>query len=134
MKKIFSRKDPLISLGGGPGLAAATSAVVGSAAQTLGGPWTVGRHVVSAEEIIAEGGFGVVFLVRGQSSTKDEKRFYALKRLFVNNDRDLAICKREIAIVVTTFFLTIVLNLNLSFSISFLYTGFPRYLRGLRSS
>ena len=64
MKKIFSRKDPLISLGGGPGLSAATSAVVGAAVQgTLGGPWTVGRHVVTAEEIIAEGGFGVVFLV-----------------------------------------------------------------------
>jgi AP2-associated kinase len=115
MKKIFSRKDPLISLGGGPGLAGATSSVVGSAAQTLGGPWTVGRHVVSAEEIIAEGGFGVVFLVRGQSSTKDEKRFYALKRLFVNNDRDLAICKREIAIVVMTFLRQTVSNLNSPF-------------------
>ena len=30
-----------------------------------GGSWTVGRHVVHAEETIAEGGFGVVFLVKG---------------------------------------------------------------------
>ena len=29
-----------------------------------GGSWTVGRHVVHAEETIAEGGFGVVFLVK----------------------------------------------------------------------
>ena len=104
MKKIFSRKDPLISLGGGgAGAGAGNSSLSASASQgTLGGPWTVGRHVVTAEEIIAEGGFGVVFLVRGQTS-KDgvtEKRHFALKRLFVNNDRDLAVCKREIAIVV----------------------------------
>ena len=105
MKKIFSRKDPLISLGAVQALGAGTSSVVGSGAQgTLGGPWTVGRHTVTAEEIIAEGGFGVVFLVRGQTSTKEggtEKRHFALKRLFVNNERDLAICKREIAIVVS---------------------------------
>ena len=45
-----------------------------------------------------------MFQVKGQTSTKDggaEKRHFALKRLFVNNDRDLAICKREIAIVVS---------------------------------
>ena len=28
------------------------------------GPWTVGRHLVNPEEVIAEGGFGVVFLVK----------------------------------------------------------------------
>ena len=71
-----------------------------------GGSWTVGRHVVHAEETIAEGGFGVVFLVRGhvkggksESSNGDQK--YALKRIFVNNDKDLAVCKREISIVVS---------------------------------
>ena len=26
---------------------------------------------------------------------------YALKRIFVNNDKDLAVCKREISIVVS---------------------------------
>ena len=55
--------------------------------------------------MIAEGGFGVVFLVKlsgnsAQSSHAPDKRC-ALKRLFVNNDKDLAICKREIAIVVS---------------------------------
>ena len=96
-----------------------------------GGSWTVGRHVVHAEETIAEGGFGVVFLVKGKDfylffhlfkqkcfkfdilfvlghakkdknnsdSNGDQK--LALKRIFVNNDKDLAVCKREISIVVS---------------------------------
>ena len=57
-----------------------------------GGPWTVGRKTVHFEEVIAEGGFGVVFLVKH----KDSGRRYALKRMYVNNDKDLAVCKREI--------------------------------------
>ena len=73
-----------------------------------GGSWTVGRHVVHAEETIAEGGFGVVFLVKGHAknsskndqSSSGERRF-ALKRIFVNNEKDLAVCKREISIVVS---------------------------------
>ena len=91
----------------------------------------MGRHVVHAEETIAEGGFGVVFLVKGSyfiflnlifgwkylnficfllghakkdknnsDSNGDQK--LALKRIFVNNDKDLAVCKREISIVVST--------------------------------
>jgi len=60
-----------------------------------GGPWTVGRKTVHFEEVIAEGGFGVVFLVKH----KDSGRRYALKRMYVNNDKDLAVCKREISIV-----------------------------------
>ena len=68
-----------------------------------GGSWTVGRHVVHAEETIAEGGFGVVFLVRGhvKGSKSDQDQKFALKRIFVNNDKDLAVCKREISIVVS---------------------------------
>ena len=74
-----------------------------------GGSWTVGRHVVHAEETIAEGGFGVVFLVKGHAknsskndqSSSGERRF-ALKRIFVNNEKDLAVCKREISILVST--------------------------------
>ena len=80
-----------------------------------GGSWTVGRHVVHAEETIAEGGFGVVFLVKGHAknsskndqSSSGERRF-ALKRIFVNNEKDLAVCKHEISISVSnisTFFL-----------------------------
>jgi len=52
-------------------------------------------HFVS--QVIAEGGFGVVFLVRQRGG---EKRLMALKRMFVNNEKDLAVCKREISIVV----------------------------------
>jgi hypothetical protein len=42
------------------------------------------------------GGFAFVFLVK---STRSEDRF-ALKRLYVNNKQDLAVCKREINISV----------------------------------
>ena len=112
MKKIFQRQvDKHINLGGGGGggLQGAGGAVSvggggggGAEAVAQGATWTVGRHVVQAEEVIAEGGFGVVFLVRissrsGNSGISGKKA--ALKRIFVNNDRDLAVCKREIAIV-----------------------------------
>jgi AP2-associated kinase len=63
-----------------------------------GGPWTVGRKTVHFEDVIAEGGFGVVFLVKH----KDSGRQLTLKRMYVNNDKDLAVCKREINIVVST--------------------------------
>ena len=52
----------------------------------------MGRKTVHFEEVIAEGGFGVVFLVKH----KESGRRYALKRMYVNNDKDLAVCKREI--------------------------------------
>ena len=61
-------------------------------------PWSVGRHTVAYEEVIAEGGFGVVFLVK---HVKDSGMKFALKRMFVNNEKDLAVCKREINIVVS---------------------------------
>lgn len=43
------------------------------------------------------GGFAVVFLVKSQQSGLR----YALKRMYVNSDQDLAICKREIQISVS---------------------------------
>ncbi len=46
--------------------------------------------------MIAEGGFAIVFLVKSNSGTR-----LALKRMCVNNDKDLAVCKREINIVVS---------------------------------
>ena len=67
-----------------------------------GGSWTVGRHVVHAEETIAEGGFGVVFLVKGHAKKESSDQKFALKRIFVNNEKDLAVCKREISIVVSS--------------------------------
>lgn len=41
------------------------------------------------------GGFAIVFLVKGSNQTK-----WALKRLYVNNEADLAVAKREIQITV----------------------------------
>ena len=45
--------------------------------------------------MIAEGGFAIVFLVKSSSGSK-----LALKRMCVNNEKDLSVCKREINIVV----------------------------------
>ncbi|KFM68949.1 AP2-associated protein kinase 1, partial [Stegodyphus mimosarum] len=59
----------------------------------IGKVFTVGRFTVTVEDIIAEGGFAIVFLVKGSNNVK-----YALKRMFVNNDHDLNVCKREITI------------------------------------
>ncbi|XP_054273347.1 BMP-2-inducible protein kinase-like [Macrosteles quadrilineatus] len=58
----------------------------------VGKAFTVGRITVTVEDVIAEGGFAVVFLVKGNN-----KR-YALKRMYVNNEHDLSIAKREIQI------------------------------------
>lgn len=46
--------------------------------------------------ILLIGGFAMVFLVKGN---KDNVR-YALKRLYVNNEQDLNVAKREIQIAV----------------------------------
>lgn len=43
------------------------------------------------------GGFAVVFLVKGSNSKR-----YALKRMYVNNEYDLNVAKREIQIAVSS--------------------------------
>ena len=48
------------------------------------------------QDVLAEGGFAIVFLVRSSSGQK-----LALKRMCVNNDKDLSVCRREINIVVS---------------------------------
>ncbi|XP_031780099.1 AP2-associated protein kinase 1 isoform X2 [Nasonia vitripennis] len=58
----------------------------------LGKVFVVGRHTVTVEEVLAEGGFAIVFLVKSSGGR------YALKRMYVNNDHDLNVCKREIQI------------------------------------
>ncbi|CAD5113895.1 DgyrCDS3054 [Dimorphilus gyrociliatus] len=55
--------------------------------------FTVGKYVVTVEDIIAEGGFSLVFRVRTSNGQK-----FALKRMYVNNEPDLKICKQEIQI------------------------------------
>ncbi|XP_034944817.1 AP2-associated protein kinase 1 isoform X3 [Chelonus insularis] len=58
----------------------------------LGKIFVVGRYTVTVEEVLAEGGFAIVFLVKASNSR------YALKRMYVNNEHDLNVCKREIQI------------------------------------
>ena len=48
------------------------------------------------KDVLAEGGFAIVFLVKSNSGQK-----LALKRMCVNNDKDLSVCRREINIVVS---------------------------------
>jgi len=60
----------------------------------IGRKLAVNRHTVIIEDVIAEGGFAIVFLAKTSNGAR-----YALKRMCVNNDKDLAVCKREINIV-----------------------------------
>jgi len=60
----------------------------------IGRKIVVGKHTVVIEDVIAEGGFAIVFLVRGKNGAA-----MALKRMCVNNEKDLAVCKREINII-----------------------------------
>lgn len=59
----------------------------------------LGRHIYVnnnqffVESILGQGGFAYVFLVR---STYYHQQRYALKRMYVNNQRDLSVCVREI--------------------------------------
>lgn len=46
------------------------------------------------------GGYGLVFLAKGSNGIK-----YALKRMYVNNETDLAVAKREIQITVSPLLL-----------------------------
>lgn len=65
----------------------------------IGKVFTLGQYHCTVEDIIAEGGFALVFLVKAQSSLGR----FALKRLHVNNEADLVNCKREIEIAVSCF-------------------------------
>lgn len=60
----------------------------------VGKVYTLSCHQVIIKEVIAEGGFALVFLVNSLSNGRQ----YALKRLLVNNDHDLSVCRQEIEI------------------------------------
>ncbi|XP_075717555.1 BMP-2-inducible protein kinase isoform X2 [Rhinoderma darwinii] len=92
MKK-FSRM-PKSESGGGPSLGSGSSGNFVSGGVTVGRGFTVGHHQVTVEELVAEGGFSTVFLVRTHGGLR-----CALKRMYVNNVPDLNICKREITIM-----------------------------------
>ncbi|XP_028851237.1 BMP-2-inducible protein kinase isoform X2 [Denticeps clupeoides] len=90
MKK-FSRMPR--SEGGGQGGGCGSGAGAGQSSY-IGKVFAVGRYQVTVEELIAEGGFSVVFLARTHSGVR-----CALKRMYVNNVPDLNIFKREITIM-----------------------------------
>ncbi|EDW77810.2 uncharacterized protein Dwil_GK24682 [Drosophila willistoni] len=64
----------------------------------VGKVFTVGRVAVTVEDVLAEGGFAMVFLARGNGGGNASATKYALKRMYVNNDHDLNVAKREIQI------------------------------------
>ncbi|XP_012718742.2 AP2-associated protein kinase 1 isoform X5 [Fundulus heteroclitus] len=93
MKKFFdSRRD---FAGSGPGSGAGGGgAGSGGGGSFVGRVFSIGRYQVTVEEIVAEGGFAIVFLVRTHQGQR-----CALKRMYVNNEHDLRICKLEIQIM-----------------------------------
>ncbi|XP_039614471.1 BMP-2-inducible protein kinase isoform X2 [Polypterus senegalus] len=90
MKK-FSRMPKSESGGLGGGCGSASGSGVTS---YIGRVFAVGRYQVTVEELIAEGGFSIVFLARTHSGVR-----CALKRMYVNSIPDVNICKREITIM-----------------------------------
>ncbi|XP_067857160.1 AP2-associated protein kinase 1 isoform X8 [Heptranchias perlo] len=93
MKKFFdSRREAAGSGSGGGGGGGGNSSGPGSG--FIGRVFSVGRQQVTVEEVVAEGGFAIVFLVKTHNGVKS-----ALKRMYVNNEHDLQVCKREIQIM-----------------------------------
>uniref|UniRef100_A0AAY4AP50 non-specific serine/threonine protein kinase n=1 Tax=Denticeps clupeoides TaxID=299321 RepID=A0AAY4AP50_9TELE len=92
MKKFFDCRRELVSSGPGSGGGAGFSSSAGG--NFIGRVFTIGRHQVTVDETIAEGGFAIVFLVRTHQGVR-----CALKRMYVNNEHDLQVCKREIQIM-----------------------------------
>lgn len=71
-----------------------TSTNGGDITSYIGKILTLNNHQVVVEDILGQGGFAFVFLVRSYNQQR-----YALKRMYVNNQRDLNICQREIGLV-----------------------------------
>ncbi|XP_069380069.1 AP2-associated protein kinase 1 isoform X12 [Paralichthys olivaceus] len=93
MKKFFDSRRELVSTGPGSG-AGGGGAGSGGGGSFIGRVFTIGRYQVTVEEIVAEGGFAIVFLVRTHQGVR-----CALKRMYVNNEDDLQVCKLEIQIM-----------------------------------
>uniref|UniRef100_A0A1A7Y1H8 non-specific serine/threonine protein kinase n=1 Tax=Iconisemion striatum TaxID=60296 RepID=A0A1A7Y1H8_9TELE len=94
MRKFFDSRRELVSSGPGSGGGGGSSGSSHAGGNFIGRAFTVGRHQVTVEEIIAEGGFAIVFLVKTNQGVR-----CALKRMYVNNEYDLQVCKREIQIM-----------------------------------
>ncbi|XP_034726741.1 AP2-associated protein kinase 1-like isoform X2 [Etheostoma cragini] len=93
MKKFFDSRRELVSSGPGSGLGGG-GAGSGGGGSFIGRVFTIGRYQVTVEEIVAEGGFAIVFLVRTHQGVR-----CALKRMYVNNEHDLQVCQLEIQIM-----------------------------------
>ncbi|XP_078143150.1 AP2-associated protein kinase 1 isoform X1 [Centroberyx gerrardi] len=94
MRKFFDSRRELVSSGPGSGGGGGSTGSSHAGGNFIGRAFTIGRHQVTVEEIIAEGGFAIVFLVRTNQGVR-----CALKRMYVNNEHDLQVCKREIQIM-----------------------------------
>ncbi|XP_061148686.1 AP2-associated protein kinase 1-like isoform X1 [Syngnathus typhle] len=94
MRKFFDSRRELVSSGPGSGGGGSSSGSSHAGGNFIGRTFTVGRHQVTVEEIIAEGGFAIVFLVKTNQGVR-----CALKRMYVNNEYDLQVCKCEIQIM-----------------------------------
>ncbi|XP_056427397.1 AP2-associated protein kinase 1 isoform X3 [Hyla sarda] len=90
MKKFFDSRRELG--GSGPGIGSGCSSGLGTG--YIGRVFNIGRHQVTVDEVLAEGGFALVFLVHTSNGMRR-----ALKRMYVNNEHDLQVCKREIQIM-----------------------------------
>ncbi|KAM4527449.1 AP2-associated protein kinase 1-like isoform 1-T1 [Odontesthes bonariensis] len=94
MRKFFDSRRELVSSGPGSGGGGGSSGSSHAGGNFIGRAFTVGRHQVTVEEVVAEGGFAIVFLVKTNQGVR-----CALKRMYVNNEHDLQVCKREIQIM-----------------------------------
>lgn len=90
MKKFFDSRREL----GGSGSGVGGGSVSGLGTGYIGRVFTIGRHQVTVDEVLAEGGFALVFLVHTGNGMRR-----ALKRMYVNSEHDLQVCKREIQIM-----------------------------------
>ncbi|KAM6341789.1 AP2-associated protein kinase 1 isoform 1-T1 [Podargus strigoides] len=94
MKKFFDSRREQGGSGPGSGTSGGGGGSSGPGSGYIGRVFSIGRHQVTVDEVLAEGGFAIVFLVRTNNGMK-----CALKRMYVNNEYDLQVCKREIQIM-----------------------------------
>ncbi|XP_068776765.1 AP2-associated protein kinase 1 isoform X4 [Struthio camelus] len=94
MKKFFDSRREQGASGPGSGASGGGGGSGGPGSGYIGRVFSIGRYQVTVDEVLAEGGFAIVFLVRTNNGMK-----CALKRMYVNNEYDLQVCKREIQIM-----------------------------------
>lgn len=76
-----------------------TNTISAEHSRFIGKSYQLSKHQVIIEDVIAEGGFSIVFVAKSSHNGKK----YALKRMCVNNEADLEACRLEIQIIVFFF-------------------------------